>query len=102
MFHVGQLVVCVDDSPGWTCHTRRVARGTIYTIGDIHAPTRRYPAGVQLVEVPPPHPGAWLSAARFSPVDDARLAIFRKALVSAGKPEPIFVSLQNSDAGRGM
>lgn len=93
-FHVGQLVVCVDDAPNCFGHETRVRRGYVYTIQQIIpelAPWRvtEWSEGVLLIEVQPREECEGFAAKRFRPVDDNRLAIFRKALTSAPKHEEV-------------
>lgn len=87
MFHVGQLVVCVDDSPGRLSGERHFTRGNIYTISATAPATRRHPAGVRVEESPSPSVTSWVDAARFRPVDEARLTVFRKLLAPVPSKE---------------
>lgn len=92
MFHVGQLVVCVDDSP---CdHHLEIAplrHGYIYTIRS----TYDYGAGgigVRIAEFCLPvwdgMEETWRME-RFRPVEENRLSIFRKMLAPAPRKEEV-------------
>jgi hypothetical protein len=95
-FHVGQLVVCIDDSPHpelLVSGFRPVGdldglrRGTIYTIRDVNVPwiSFRCP-GVRLVEIArnnrttqtDPNDEPPYGTFRFRPVDEKRIEVFRK------------------------
>lgn len=87
MFHVGQLVICVDARPAPDGEPMPIRLGTIYTVARwavfpevINGP------GVVLAE-PAAQPrarfGYWAPAydpARFRPIDDSKIEVFRKAL----------------------
>lgn len=87
-FHVGQLVVCVDDAahPEWPGIHRPcgLRRGHVYTVRD--ANLRRHGRDcIRLVEIFRPPLGSDESEppfyeVRFRPIDDTKLAIFRKLL----------------------
>lgn len=102
MFHVGQHVVCVDDDEnsfkiaGVTY--RRVTldgltAGRVYTVRivgpTIHKHVHLCPVDLWLEELHRPHrsdgrePG--FAAARFRPVDETKLSIFKAMLVSPPK-----------------
>lgn len=95
MFHVGQLVICVED-----CHSSvwpdlvTPKRGTVYTIrrckNGRRTRTGEPAVGVHLMEVMngPRNCGpegmvepAW-DALHFRPIDDTKIDVFRKALRS--------------------
>jgi hypothetical protein len=97
MFHVGQLVVCVDDSmargaspfPG--AHMAR--RGTIYTVRAIISfPIRDVFLFEELnnEHLVPEYFGAepGFATERFRPLSDSRLAIFRQMLAPIPEHEP--------------
>lgn len=100
MFHVGQLVLCVDDRP----HPRAkvtdsasfiragLKRGVVYTIRHCFVD----PLGAhavflaEIVRAACPVPNTWnyvgelpFAAVRFRPLDDSRLEVFRSVLRDA-------------------
>lgn len=98
-FHVGQLVVCVDDRPGEAPMVPGIAwepgvpvrRGNVYEVrwvgdwGDYLLPV--IPC-VRLIGIARPdadHDDVPLAAERFRPVNDAKLSVFRAML--APKPK---------------
>lgn len=85
-FHVGQLVVCVAPPVRLTAMRQQPKIGTVYTVrdngwGEPDEPTIRL---VELISEPRHYRQGWgehaYVAARFRPVDEARLSIFRKLL----------------------
>ena len=95
MFHVGQLVVCVDDSnvpSDW--HIKGIhysyeldglTKGVIYTIRDVYICTMHHKEVVRLVEITRDHHELYggetpYAAYRFRPVVETRLDVFRKML----------------------
>jgi hypothetical protein len=86
MFHVGQLVVCVDDEGQEHLPGPYVKRGTGYTIRDRHHNGRHPVLGdgwaVWLEEIVSPTDefgSEWgFMSSRFRPVNDSALDIFRK------------------------
>lgn len=104
-FHVGQLVVCVDDSPltapppprpwiQWDRDMDGLLRGRVYTIRDSGIRSVCDVDGVRLNEIvrrPCPVTGTdpAYSARRFRPVDDTRIAVFRQALTSVPQGEEV-------------
>lgn len=86
-FHVGQKVVCVDDSPIEDGRSALVMRGAIYTISEIVMICRHPGYGVRLVELTPyPGKGGWLPS-RFRPVTERKtdISIFTELLIGAPK-----------------
>lgn len=86
MFHVGQLVICVDVSTrGGSLNG--LTRGTIYTISEIvHFCDCGFCSGTgdyfHLMEITRSNRLPY-ETRRFRPLDDSRLEIFRKALRDA-------------------
>ena len=91
-FHVGQLVVCVDDAPWplppppigrWDGNLSGLRRGTVYTIRDLENRVP-YDGCVRLIEIvrSVSHYGfeSAFDQRRFRPVNDAKLEVFRAAL----------------------
>ena len=85
-FHVGQLVVCVDDAPCQLSGVIALVRGRIYAIRGLYHVSDQ--TGLLLAGVPrfpPDNPDgserAWVST-RFRPLDESRLSIFREMLVT--------------------
>lgn len=80
-FHVGQLVVCVDDRPrrGSVVYHLPVPlrRGTVYTIIDTGVSNKGAPI-VRIAEALPHKGSSGFFADRFRPVDETRLEVFRK------------------------
>jgi hypothetical protein len=92
MFHVGQKVVCVDDSPGAYSGIKVLRLNAVYTI------THVFPwNGVLLAEVdPPPPPPAILRAFskdRFRPLIERKtdISVFQQIArdVTEGRPVKI-------------
>jgi len=86
MFHVGQLVCCINDQPPPHDPVRRLVRGTVYTVvgvvcgfggGD----------GLLLAEAQLPEEFYGFAAERFRPLSEARLAVFRSMLSPTPKQE---------------
>lgn len=86
-FHVGQLVVCVDDSPCRLIGKKDLVRGKVYTIEGFDPETG---TGVYLVGLPgeivPPwkHPLGWRHT-RFRPLDPKRIEVFTDLLANPPK-----------------
>jgi len=90
-FHVGQLVVCVDDGnwPWPEGHAAMPKRGVVYTVREsVVSWTNGHPC-VHLVEIVNPigdYEGGvgeiWVAERRFRPVDETRLEVFRKIAAS--------------------
>lgn len=97
-FHIGQLVVCVDDTLRppryqgagfeWRYDLNGLTRGTIYTIRDFEHRVP-YEGDIRLVEIVRPICSFGFEAAyridRFRPLDDTKLSIFRDMLAPLGK-----------------
>lgn len=92
-FHVGQLVVCVDDAPlnplRISAREDGLRRGAVYTVRDTL--TFRGEACVRLAEIVRPIRSdddfeTPMLARRFRPVDEKRIEVFRKALISPRQP----------------
>lgn len=93
-FHVGQLVVCVDDQLGYTrwlpgrvssnTDLDGLRRSQIYTVREVclsWADEWREPVDcIHLVEITR-HVGVPYAAERFRPITDDKLAIFRQHLI---------------------
>lgn len=87
-FHVGQKVVCVDDSGS----IYPVIKSQVYTISDmsqgsgldLRTKEIRYGAGVRVEEIPM-HEFDWFAAERFRPVKTTSIEIFRAMLVTPPK-----------------
>lgn len=80
-FHVGQRVVCVDDSPSSDGWPSLVKVGAIYTIDEAFEHWSGRP-GVTLYEVKPwPHNSGW-HAHRFRPITERKtdISIFQRML----------------------
>lgn len=91
MFHVGQLVKCIKD---FEFHPRVTmpTKGTCYTVRQVFLAPEGQPRrpGEQFVRVAEIHNAPWSTSlgpfepawhyTGFSPLDDSRLEIFRKAL----------------------
>ena len=99
MFHIGQHVVCVDDKPcgGKVYDLAGIRRGSVYTVRAV-ATDYEFSQGVEsavwLVEVErfqyfadPP-----FAAARFRPVVESKIDIFRALLVTPPVDTPEHVS----------
>jgi hypothetical protein len=84
-FHVGQQVVCVDDTPARDGLQTAVRRGSIYTIRQILAWGEF--VGLRLVEVrDPPERRGILSgyrAERFRPIRKTSIEVFERMLIKA-------------------
>ena len=96
MFHVGQLVVCVDEDPashakpGWSYvgDLDGLTRGSVYTIRDVLVDPVQRGNSVRLVEiVRSVYRGREVPYAveRFRPVDETKLSVFKAMLVSPPK-----------------
>lgn len=103
MFYMGQHVVCVDDDEdnhyGDPGRSREVGgldglrRGAVYTVAASYiSPTHRVPVVVVAEIWRPRHSDSELyshepgfAAARFRPVDETKLSIFKAMLVSPPK-----------------
>lgn len=88
MFEPGQLVLCVDDSPGYRTPDAPLVQGRIYTVSRV-APRspKNGELGIDVAECPAPrsvHPYAW-RASRFRPLRSDALDVFRQALEPAPK-----------------
>lgn len=82
-FHVGQLVVCVDDTPR-LYSGKRLVRGHIYTVtGENIDAFGAY--GISVAEAKARGTGYFL-ADRFRPIDEARIEVFRKIAASPRQP----------------
>ena len=98
MFHVGQLVVCVDDEDGKYCGQFGLdvpktgtlcglTRWRVYTIRDVVVTPSGHDA-VRLCEITRAVSRGWesaYSAQRFRPLSPARIAIFRQMLSDVPK-----------------
>lgn len=85
MFHVGQFVVCVDDSPCCGC-ADPCRCGRVYVVsGVIVGGSDNICITLEGVVPPAPH-DSWL-ASRFRPLADSRLAVFRNLLAPTPKRE---------------
>lgn len=109
MFHVGQLVVCVNDDPNaFVCRVKLppgnywlheagldgLKRGHIYTIRDLGRLNKRFQIQqVRLVEIVRPLDPDGNEAAyaleRFRWLHDGELAVFRQHLAGVPKTEPV-------------
>lgn len=93
MFHVGQKVVCVDDSPGAFSKCRLLALKQIYTvtayiprgIGAVSPTEIGIVDGVKLAEVDTGPDFQWFLASRFRPVKETDISIFTAMLA----PKPL-------------
>ncbi len=90
MFHVGQRVVCVDDSPDWVYGKTFLTLNAVYTIADL-SPYRRFTiaggrsresVGVRVAEIDISNFGAWWAPERFRPVVERKtdISIFTEML----------------------
>jgi len=85
-FQVGQLVKCVDDSPGLLRNDRPLRRGAIYTVSAVCGPGEDdlLREGVRLAELHSAEGDSFfVYASRFRLVEDAALDVFRKEVVEA-------------------
>jgi hypothetical protein len=74
-FHVGQLVVCVDDAPHFY-GGKRLTKGRVYTVtGDAIDHAGDY--GISVAEATARGTGYFL-ASRFRPVDEKRIEVFKR------------------------
>lgn len=94
MFHVGQLVECVNDDPLLDPHGNGkmdgLRRGVVYTIREHFFDFRYGLEVVRLYELhrPKPYPEVsdWpYDSRRFRPLTDSRIAVFRKMLAPSPK-----------------
>ena len=91
MFHVGQLVVCVEDRPylfrvpghEYRSEMHGLTKGSIYTIREVDVvhPDGHH-VGVRLEEIRRPGKDCPYVNYRFRPLDESRLTVFRQMLVS--------------------
>ena len=81
-FHVGQQVVCVDDTD-----TALVVKGCVYTVarvcGDGYSVRRKeFGPGLKLIEASPANGMDGFCASRFRPVKQTSIEVFRQLLVN--------------------
>ena len=93
MFHVGLLVVCVNDRVGdfdrpdlfrYGGDLDGLRRGKVYTIIGRYTSPEGHPC-VALSEIRRPSGEPGYAAARFRPVDETKLSVFQAMLVSPPK-----------------
>lgn len=83
MFHVGQRVVCVDDSPIWTDNKKPLRKNAVYTVTAVLPPTlgrtgpntRSVISGIQVAEVKMEQPNDWFAVHRFRPAVERKTDI---------------------------
>lgn len=81
-FHPGQLVECIDDVLRDNHGTLDgLTKGHVYRVRWAGCMGRKKLAGIRLHEITDREPDVPYYADRFRPVDDDRLAVFRKAFV---------------------
>jgi hypothetical protein len=80
MFQVGQMVVCVDDSPGkighGPCH---LIKNNVYTIAGFYD-TVQGPLGIAIEEVDPTGEKCLYDRRRFRPARKTDISVFQKFL----------------------
>ncbi len=82
MFHVGQLVECVDDGRDRAPESN-LSKGTIYTVTDVRGGDFRHWGTIEvlwLAEVYPPSGYCGFAGPCFRPLTDSRIAVFRQML----------------------
>jgi hypothetical protein len=78
MFHVGQLVVCVDDSGHPKFGRPPLVEGRIYTVS--HIEKIKSGIGLDLEESPCPRDDALYRQSRFRPLSETSISIFTAML----------------------
>lgn len=87
-FHVGQEVVCVDDSPHPNYGPSTVKLNRHYTVTAVLEPiyqcfSRRQECGIRVLEAAGNGPRNAFCSSRFRPIDNSKIEVFRRMCVEA-------------------
>ena len=93
MFRVGQRVVCVDASAGWTSNSQLLRKHAIYTVSEMTGPRlgligpdkRAVVEGIRVAEIRMEDNRDWFRLSRFRPIVErpTDISIFTRILTDA-------------------